>query len=551
MLEMQLAMKNNFNYNYGGEEITALYCRLSRDDEQQGDSNSIVNQKEMLKKYANENGLGNIRFYVDDGYSGTTFNRPDFQRLISDVNDGNIRTIIVKDMSRFGRDYIMVGYYTEMYFIDRNIRFIAINDNVDNTVQRDNDITPIKNYFNEWYARDTSKKIRAVFKTKGNSGKHLSSNPPFGYIKDPNDKDKWIIDEEAAIIVKEIFDLYIGGMSIPKIARLLTDRKVPTPQLYNVQRGRKIHKPSEYMEIWSKQTIKNMLNRHAYAGRTVNFTTTKKSFKNKKQVRLPKENWVVFENTQEAIIEPKIFDMVQKMRETKRAYTKFNEVSMFTGMLYCMDCKNKLTIQRIANKREMDNYTCATYRKKKKGLCSPHRILVSRLEQIVLDDICKVSEYVFLHEKEFITHFLNRSEKEMKKMQAEANSEIVNANKRCDEINKIIRKLYEDNVNGRITDERFDYLSKSYEEEQNELNRKVQELKEILAVVDNDNEKLAKFIRIVKQYTEIEELTPDILHSFVDRIYIGETEVYEGQKLQDIKIVYNLVGAIDLPQYAM
>ena len=192
---MQLAMKNNFNYNYGGGEITALYCRLSRDDEQQGDSNSIVNQKEMLKKYAKEHGFTNTRFYVDDGYSGTTFNRPDFQRLISDVNDGNIRTIIVKDMSRFGRDYIMVGYYTEMYFIDRNIRFIAINDNVDNTVQRDNDITPIKNYFNEWYARDTSKKIRAVFKTKGNSGKHLSSNPPFGYIKDLNNKDKWIIDK--------------------------------------------------------------------------------------------------------------------------------------------------------------------------------------------------------------------------------------------------------------------------------------------------------------------------------------------------------------------
>lgn len=199
----------------------------------------------------------------------------------------------------------------------------------------------------------------------------------------------------------------------------------------------------------------------------------------------------------------------------------------------------------------MDNYTCATYRKKKKGLCSSHRILVSRLEKIVLDDIRKVSEYVFLHEKEFITHYLNRSQMEVKKMQTEANSEIVNANKRCDEINKIIRKLYEDNVSGRITDERFDYLSKSYEEEQNELNRKVQELKEILAAVDNDNEKLAKFIRIVKQYTEIEELTPDILHSFVDRIYIGETEVYEGQKFQDIKIVYNLVGAIDLPQYAI
>ena len=545
----QIAIKNR-NYNYGGD-VTALYCRLSKDDELVGDSNSIVHQKEMLAKYAKEHGFTNTEFYVDDGYSGTNFNRPDFQRMMSDVEEGKIGTVIVKDMSRFGRDYIMVGYYTEIYFGNCNVRFIAVNDGVDSNVQTENDLTPFKNVFNEWYAKDTSKKIRAVFKAKGNSGKHLSSNPPFGYIKDPNDKEKWIVDEEAAETVKRIFQMFVDGMRMPEIARKLTEEKVETPQLYNLHRGRKIHRLSEFPEIWSVASVKGILDQIAYAGHTVNFQTTKKSFKNKKQVRLPKDQWVICENTQEPIIDGKTFETVQQMRKTKRAYTKFNEPNMFSGLLYCADCGNRLTIQRVAKHRNMDNFTCATYRKKKKGLCSPHRILVSRLEKIVLDDIRKVSEYVFLHEQEFITHYLNRSQKEVKKMQAEANAEIVNANKRCDEINKIIRKLYEDNVSGRITDERFDYLSKSYEDEQKELNRKVQELKEILAVVDNDNEKLAKFIRIVKQYTEIEELTPDILHSFVDRIYIGETEVYEGQKFQDIKIVYNLVGAIDLPQYAI
>lgn len=550
MLAMQLAMRNNQIPNYGGDEITALYCRLSRDDEQQGDSNSIKNQKAMLSKYAKEHGFTNTKFYVDDGYSGTNFNRPDFQRMMDGVNDGKIKTIIVKDMSRFGRDYIMVGYYTEMYFVDRNIRFIAISDNVDNTVQRDNDITPIKNYFNEWYARDTSKKIRGAFQTKSNAGKHLSSNPPFGYIKDPNDKDKWIIDEEAAGVVKEIFDLYICGKNIPQIARLLTERKIDTPQAYNLKHGRKIHKQSEFIEIWSTGTIIGILSQHAYAGRTVNFQTTKKSFKNKKQVRLPKEHWVIYENTQEAIIPPEIFDTVQKMRETKRAYTKYNEINMFTGMLYCADCGNKLTIQRIAKKREMDNFTCATYRKKKKGLCTAHRVLVSRLETLVLRDIRKVAEYVILHEREFAEQFLNRSERETQKLRTEANTEIANATKRANEINTIIQKLYEDNVSGRITDERFDFLSQAYEKEQAELKDKIRGLKTMLAVVDDDSERVGKFLKIVKQYTQITELTPDILHSFVEKIYIGETEIYNDRKCQDVKIVYNLVGAIDLQQYA-
>ena len=543
----QIAIKNR-NYNYGGD-VTALYCRLSKDDELVGDSNSIVHQKEMLAKYAKEHGFTNTEFYVDDGYSGTNFNRPDFQRMMSDVEEGKIRTVIVKDMSRFGRDYIMVGYYTEIYFGNCNVRFIAVNDGVDSNVQTENDLTPFKNVFNEWYAKDTSKKIRAVFKAKGNSGKHLSTNPPFGYIKDPNDKEKWIIDEEAAETVKRIFQMFVDGMRMPEIARKLTEEKVETPQLYNLHRGRKIHRLSEFPEIWSVASVKGILDQIAYAGHTVNFQTTKKSFKNKKQVRLPKDQWVICENTQEPIIDGKTFETVQQMRKTKRAYTKFNEPNMFSGLLYCADCGNRLTIQRVAKHRNMDNFTCATYRKKKKGLCSSHRILVSDLERVVQCDLHKVCEYVILHEKEFVDEYLSGSKKETEKFQTRAKAELKRLSDRQDEIGRIIRKLYEDNVNGRITDERFDFLVKSYEDEGQELKRQMQDLKRSLTDSEQDEEKLSKFLNMVKTYSEIRELTPEILNSFVEKIIISETEWYAGRKMQEVKIIYKFVGAIRLPQY--
>lgn len=544
----QIAIKNNKKYNYGGD-ITALYCRLSKDDELVGDSNSIVHQKEMLAKYAKEHGFTNTAFYVDDGYSGTNFNRPDFQRMMSDVEEGKISTVIVKDMSRFGRDYIMVGYYTEIYFGNCNVRFIAVNDGVDSNVQTENDLTPFKNVFNEWYAKDTSKKIRAVFKAKGNSGKHLSTNPPFGYIKDPNDKEKWIIDEEAAETVKRIFQMFVDGMRMPEIARKLTEEKVETPQLYNLHRGRKIHRLSEFPEIWSVASVKGILDQIAYAGHTVNFQTTKKSFKNKKQVRLPKDQWVICKNTQEPIIDEKTFETVQQMRKTKRAYTKFNEPNMFSGLILCADCGNRLTIQRVAKNRNMDNFTCATYRKKKKGLCSSHRILVSDLERVVQCDLHKVCEYVILHEKEFVDEYLSGSKKETEKFQTRAKTELKRLSDRQDEIGRIIRKLYEDNVNGRITDERFDYLVKSYEDEGQELKRQMRDLKRSVTNSEQNEEKLSKFIKMVKTYSEIRELTPEILNSFVEKIIISETEWYAGRKMQEVKIIYKFVGAISLPQY--
>ena len=544
----QTAIKNNKKYNYGGD-VTALYCRLSKDDEQIGDSNSIVHQKEILAKYAKEHGFTNIEFYVDDGFSGTNFNRPDFQRMMADAEEGKISTVIVKDMSRFGRDYIMVGYYTEIYFSNLDIRFIAINDNVDSNIQTENDLTPFKNVFNEWYARDTSKKIRAVFKAKGNSGKHLTTNPPFGYKKDPNDKDKWIIDEEAATTVRRIFQMYVEGYRISEIGHKLTEEKVETPILYYMNRGIKTNARSEYPEIWDLMSIKYILSQTAYAGHTVNFQTAVKSYTTKKQIRLPKEDWIIYRNTQEPIIDEKTFETVQQMRKVKRARTKYNEPNMFSGLLYCADCGNHLTIQRVARNRKMDNFSCATYRKKKKGLCSCHRILVSDLETIVKEDLQKVCEYVFLHEKEFTDEYLSGSKKETAKFQSKTKAELKRLSERQEEIGKIIRKLYEDNVNGRITDERFDFLAKSYEDEGNDLKTKIQELKNALASSVQDEEKLSKFLKVVKSYTKIEELTPEILNSFIEKIYIGETEKYDGRKMQEVEIIYKFIGAINLPQY--
>ena len=536
------------NKYLGGDRITALYCRLSRDDELSGDSNSIVNQKEILSAYAKKHGFSNIKFYVDDGYSGTNFNRPDFQRMMDDVNSGQIGAIIVKDMSRFGRDYIMVGYYTEILLPQMDIRFIAVNDNVDSENQADNDFTPFRNIINEWYAKDTSKKIRSVLKAKGNSGKHLSVIPPFGYKKDPNDKDKWLIDEEAAQIVRKIFRMYLDGNNMGNIARKLTEEGVETPKLYAENRGIKHYKAATYPEIWSRISVEYILSNYEYTGSTVNFKTKRKSFKNKKQWIQSKEDWAVFEGTQEAIIDKETFETVQKMRGTKRAYTKFNEVNIFSGLLFCADCGGKMTIRRRKDDRRKDAFICSTYRKKKKNLCTEHAIKVRALEQIVLEDIRKVCAYVRQYEKEFVEDYRKCSIRESAKLQVSARNELKKAESRLSEIERIIVKLYEEKVCGTMPEERFELLAKNYETEQAELKQKVVSLKASLAVAEESDSNIAKFITLVKSYTEVTKLTPELLNSFIDKIYVGKPERIDGQRVQDVRIVYKLIGAVNIPQ---
>ena len=546
MLGTQTAVWKTTKQN--GGDITALYARLSRDDEIEGDSNSIVHQKEILSEYARKHGFENTRFYADDGYSGTNFNRPDFQRMMTDVQAGLIKTIIVKDMSRFGRDYIMVGYYTEILLPQADIRFIAVNDGVDTENQVDNDFTPFRNIINEWYAKDTSKKIRSVLKAKGNSGKHLSVIPPFGYKKDPNDKEKWLIDDDAAQIVRKIFRMYLDGNNMGSIARKLTEEGIETPKLYAENRGIKHYKAATYPEIWSRISVEYILSNYEYTGCTVNFKTKRKSFKNKKQVIQSKEDWAVFEGTQEAIIDKETFETVQKMRGTKRAYTKFNEVNIFSGLLFCADCGGKMTIRRRKDDRRKDAYVCSTYRKKKKHLCTEHAIKADVLKQIVLNDIRKVCAYVKEYEQAFIEDYRKCSVKESPRQQAAARNELKKAESRLSEIGKIIVKLYEEKVCGTMPEARFELLAKNYEIEQSALKQKVESLKVGLAVAKESDDSISKFVSLVRNYTEVNELTPEILNSFIDKIYIGKPERIDGQRVQEVKIIYKLVGAVNIPQ---
>ncbi len=554
MLEKQTA---NYKTNIGGK-ITALYCRLSRDDELSGESNSIVHQKEILEAYAKKRGYENIEFYVDDGYSGTNFNRPDFQRMLSDIESGRVGRVIVKDMSRFGRNYVMVGYYTEMLFENEGIHFIAVNDGVDNEKEND-EFTPFRNIINEWMARDTSKKVTAVIKAKGMAGIHTSAVPPYGYIKDENDKKIWLVDEEAAEVVRVIYKMYLEGKTTSQIAKYLTDNKVDTPIIHNQKHGYPVRSKSDFPNIWSGATIYQILSQEMYTGCTVNFKTKKKSYKSKKQVYVPREEWVIFENTQDAIIDKATFEMARKIREAHRKPPrKPRAENIYAGVLYCMDCKNKMIYHSRGTKDIMgrEAYICSGYHKGKVRLCnSTHMIQRKIVDQIVLNDLRKVCACVREREDEFIAKHKAEALSKMVKSQGTAKTELKKATERIKEIDEIIKRLYEDNIIGRISNERFDSLSKSYEAEQKELKGKVKVLSEKLQEVQEDDANLARFIKTVKYYSEIPELTTEIVNAFIDKIYVGEKYKIPSKRGKinrncktgrDIKIIYKFIGAVNI-----
>jgi len=383
--------------------ITALYCRLSRDDELAGDSNSITNQKAILAKYAEDNGFRNIAYYVDDGWSGTNFDRPDFQRMIADMDAGKISTIIVKDMSRLGRDYLKVGYYTEIAFPDAEVRFIAISNGVDSTNQQDSDFTPFLNIINEWYAKDTSKKIRAVFKSKGMSGKPLTTIPPYGYMKDPNDKSHWIIDPVAAPVVKQIFEMCVAGYGPTHIARELTKQRVVIPRIHAATNG--IHISESDMQKnkykWHQATVVNILQKEEYLGCVVNFRSERKSYKCKKSIGKDCSEWQIFDNAHEAIIDKATFDIVQRIRNGRRKRASLGDMGMLTGLLYCGDCGAKMyQVRGQGWAHDKEYFTCATYRKRK-GECTSHQIRNVVIEQIVLEQLRKIFVYATEDEGKF------------------------------------------------------------------------------------------------------------------------------------------------------
>lgn len=532
------------NTNYP-DNITALYARLSQEDALDGESNSIANQKKILLKYATDNGFPNPTFFIDDGVSGVTFDRPGWNEMIRLAEAGKVTTVIVKDMSRMGRDYLKVGYYTESFFAERDIRYIAINDGVDSD-KGDNDFTPFRNLFNDFYARDTSKKIRAVMRAKGNAGEHLCTNPPYGYQKDPEDKKKWIVDEEAAEIVKRIFDLCIAGKGPMQIAKLLTAQHVLTVKAHYAQRDGKPLPEKPYQ--WSPKSVAGILERPEYTGCTVNFKTYSKSHKLKKRLHNAPENQRIFPNTQPAIIDEQVFARVQELRENKRRPAKQAErQGLFSGLLYCADCGSKLHFATGKNMTpQQDCYRCSRY-KSNTGDCTMHFIREETLKLFVLQRIFDVTALFFDDAMAFEEAARKQRFQEAEKEAKKRKREIAQAEKRIAELDRIFKRIYEDDISGMISHERFLKLSADYEAEQKELTKQVKVWREAVETFEQDQADFASFAAIVQKYVGIRELTPTIVNEFVKKIIVHAPDKSSGHRRQKIELVWNFIGEVNLP----
>lgn len=525
------------------DKITALYCRLSRDDEQDGLSGSIKNQQAILEKYAQENGFRNTRVFIDDGWSGTNFARPAFTEIMELAEKGLIGTLIVKDHSRLGRNRLIVGQLLEEGFDSLGVRYIAIMDNID-TAKGISDLVPMQDLFNEWHAKNTSQKVRNVFKSKGMSGAPLTTNPPFGYLKDPESKNGWIIDEAAAKTVRQIFAWCVDGLGPTQIAKRLKAAKVPTPTEHWGNIGRNCSKPPTVPYNWCSATVADILSKQEYCGDTVNFRSTTKSFKNKKKIERPPEEWQIFKDTHPAIIDRETFALVQELRKYRRRPTKSGIVSPFSGLLYCADCGEKLYYSVTNNyKREQAYFFCSSYRKNSE-VCSAHYIREKVVEQIVLESMQRILLNVQVFEKEFARKQMDCYTEDKKKQLAAKRRELSKAKKRIAEIDILIQKIYEDNASGKLSDERYATLSLSYEEEQKTLKAAVPEMQAYLETETDKTESLQRFIQKVKQITELKALTPELIHEFVDRIVVYAPRYLDGKRVQLLDIYYSGVGIL-------
>lgn len=525
------------------DKITALYCRLSRDDEQDGLSGSIKNQQTILEKYAQENGFRNTRVFIDDGWSGTNFARPAFTEIMELAEKGLIGTLIVKDHSRLGRNRLIVGQLLEEGFDSLGVHYIAIMDNID-TAKGISDLVPMQDLFNEWHAKNTSQKVRNVFKSKGMSGAPLTTNPPFGYLKDPESKNGWIIDEAAAKTVRQIFAWCVDGLGPTQIAKRLKTAKVPTPTEHWSNIGRNCSKPPAIPYNWCSATVADILSKQEYCGDTVNFRSTTKSFKNKKKIERPSEEWQIFKDTHPAIIDRETFALVQELRKHRRRPTKSGIVSPFSGLLYCADCGEKLYYSVTNNyKREQAYFFCSSYRKNSE-VCSAHYIRERVVEQIVLESMQRILLNVQAFEKEFARKQMNCYTEDKKKQLAAKRRELSKAKKRIAEIDALIQKIYEDNASGKLSDERYATLSLSYEEEQKILKAAVPEMQSFLETETDKNENLQRFIQKVKQITELKALTPELIHEFVDKIVVYAPRYLDGKRVQLLDIYYSGVGIL-------
>ena len=539
------------NNRQSQEKITAIYCRLSRDDDLAGDSNSIIHQKDMLTRYARERNFPNVSVYSDDGWSGTNFERPDWKRLISDIEAGKVGIVLVKDLSRVGRDYLRVGFYTEVTFPQNGVRFIAVNNGVDSANQSENDFAPFLNIMNDFYARDTSKKVSAVYRAKGNKGEHTGNHPIYGYLKDPENKQRWIIDEEAAAVVRRIFRMVIDGKGVYQIADILSEEKVLCPSAYLAAKGAGNRRNSKFEDPyrWWGTTVSYILARVEYMGHTVNFKTFKTCYRDKHRKQAPKEDWKIFENTHEAIIDQDTWDIAQKLRVRAKPRAANGTYShRLSGMIYCADCGSRMGFISPDAKQSEKHYDsdsafqCGNYRNKNNE-CVSHFIKTSALEAAILQAIKAVSQYVIENEAEFISQLKTVWNENKSKSANNGQQEIDEAKKRMAELDAKIQKLYDSAISGLLPERQAQRMIQQYDEEQLMLEKRVEELQGQIQEEEVEKIDTNRFIALVNKYRNCEELTDTMLYAFIDRVEVHEaTGGRTVYRQQNIDIYFNFIG---------
>ena len=527
-------------------KTTALYCRLSRDDGGDSESNSISNQKAILTKYAADHGFGETKFYIDDGWSGANFNRPGFQAMLGDIERGFVGTVICKDMSRFGRDYLNVGLYTEMTFPQAGVRFIAIYDNVDSANAVDNDFTPFRNIINEWYCRDISKKVKAGMRARAASGEHLTGSVPYGYKR--SETNNWVIDEEAAEVVREIYMLYIGGMTFKQIAEEMSRRGIETPSKHLLKfglykYGRRL-KLDELPDLWHLGTIIMIIDRYEYAGHTVSCRREKVSYKNKKSVPVPESDWIITRDTQDAIIDEETWQTAHRIRESgRRRKVEAHDKGPLNGLLYCETCGNKLYFKPTPRLKTHNGcYMCGYYLHYK--LCTTHYIRRDDLEAVVLAQLRKITAFAKAHEDQFVKMLERKTKRNVGDALRKNEKELAEGQNRLNEIDRIINRLYEDKVVGDLSAERFAKMLDGFETEQTQIRDRCEQLRIAIAEDKEKTNSAERFIKLVRQFTNMAELTPEIAATLIEKILVGQAEKVDGQQRQKVRIIYNFIGDV-------
>ncbi len=537
------------NNNKKSRDVTAfLYERLSRDDNMDGESYSIGNQKKLLTKVAKEKGYTNLVHFFDDGISGVTMDRPGFADMIQQLEQGKAAAVFVKDLSRLGRNYIEVGRLTEEFFPNHDIRLVAVSDNID-TDEGENELAPIRNLFNEWYARDISKKRRISNKIKGNAGEPMGQ-PPYGYIKDPENPKRWIVDEEAAQVVRRIYRMTLEGVGTEQIAAKLEEDGILTPRAYWHSKG--INRPGKVKDLppthWNSSSVIKMLSVQEYCGDILNFKTYSKSYKNKKRLENDRENWAIFKDVHEPIIERAVFEQVQQKRgKMRKRQAKDGERSMFSGLLVCADCGSNLHFHFNQGNPEIKYFNCSNY-KGNRGTCgSTHYVRVDFLEQVVLGEIRRLTKYAGLYEDDFLKEVIGHSRQAEETERRLKEKELKSLLTRDDELDGLFERIYEDNVSGKLSDDRFAKMSRRYEEEQKELSEKIKKLRSEIEKQSSRAASTDMFVSIVRKYTRARKLTPRMLNELVEKIEVYNAEKIDGEWVQRLRIHYNCVGEMNIP----